>query len=51
MIDLERIDFFLGIEIESWEKFNDDTVAELTNGRGDLYVRPVEEKDGVLFDE
>ena len=44
--DLEKVDFFLGIELDSWERFNDDTVAELTKGRGDLFVTPEEPERG-----
>lgn len=36
------VQYFLGIELSDWEEFNDDTVAELTNGRGRVYVAPVE---------
>lgn len=42
MGELEKVTFFLGIECDSWEKFNDDTIAELTKGRGDVFVAPKE---------
>ena len=42
MEDYEKIKFFLGIECDEWEEFNDDTKAELSKGRGDVFVPPVE---------
>ena len=48
---MEVVQFFLGIELDSWEEYNDDTIAELTKGRGDCFVPPVEPRKKVLFSE
>lgn len=48
MKDMVEVKFFMGIEADAWEEFNDDTIAELTKGRGDVFVPPVEGKKKVV---